>query len=244
MKRIISILLSVLLLAALGCSTAAANTTNTAAGEFTADGGQQPTDAEQQPNEPAAAGNEPNQPQEGTDMKNPIATITMKDGGVMKLELYPDVAPNTVKNFIALANSGFYDGLTFHRIYAGFMIQGGDPNGNGTGDPGYSIKGEFAANGVNNTLSHKRGVISMARAMDPDSAGCQFFIMHADGPFLDGQYAAFGMLVEGYPTLDAIAATPTTYQGGEKSLPLVDVVIESIRVDTFGVEYGEPEKIQ
>ena len=177
-------------------------------------------------------------------MKNPIATITMKDGGVMKLELYPDMAPNTVKNFIALANAGFYDGLTFHRIYAGFMIQGGDPEGNGTGGPGYSIKGEFAANGVDNTISHKRGVISMARAQDPDSAGSQFFIMHADGPFLDGQYAAFGMLVEGYPTLDAIAATPTTYQGREKSLPLVDVVIESIRVDTFGVEYGEPEKIR
>ena len=244
MKRILPILLALMLL--IGCTTAAANTMTGKEGELTASGTEQQSNESEreEQTEPASAGSESNQSQEGTDMKNPIATITMKDGGVMKLELYPDVAPNTVKNFIALANSGFYDGLTFHRIYAGFMIQGGDPNGNGTGDPGYSIKGEFAANGVNNTLSHKRGVISMARAMDPDSAGCQFFIMHADGPFLDGQYAAFGMLVEGYPTLDAIAATPTTYQGGEKSLPLVDVVIESIRVDTFGVEYGEPEKIQ
>ncbi|MBQ1820794.1 MAG: peptidylprolyl isomerase [Clostridia bacterium] len=179
-------------------------------------------------------------------MKNPIATITMQDGSVMKLELYPDMAPNTVKNFISLANAGFYDGLTFHRIYAGFMIQGGDPLGNGSGDPGYSIKGEFTANGVNNTLSHKRGVISMARAQDPDSAGSQFFIMHADGDFLDGQYAAFGMLIEGFDTLDAVATTPTTYNPytGEKSVPLDPVVIASIRVDTFGVDYGEPEKIQ
>ncbi len=240
MKRIISILLSVLLLAALGCSTAAANTTNTAAGEFTADGGQQPTDAEQQPNEPAAAGNEPNQPQEGTDMKNPIATITMKDGSVMKLELYPDVAPNTVKNFISLANSGFYDGLTFHRIIAGFMIQGGDPMGNGVGGPDYSIKGEFAANGFENNLKHTRGVISMARAMDPDSAGSQFFIMHADAPHLDGSYAAFGMLLEGFTVLDKIAMSKT----GRNDAPVTPVVIDTIRVDTFGVDYGEPEKIR
>lgn len=178
-------------------------------------------------------------------VKNPIATITMKDGGTMKLELYPDVAPNTVKNFISLANSGFYDGLTFHRIYAGFMIQGGDPEGNGTGDPGYSIKGEFTANGFENKLSHKRGVISMARANDLDSAGCQFFIMHADYTGLDGSYAAFGMLTEGFATLDKIAMTETEYNMyGEKSVPVTPVVIESIRVDTFGVDYGEPEKIQ
>ena len=200
---------------------------------------------------PAAEITEPakestSKPEEETTMKNPIATITMQDGSVMKLELYPDMAPNTVKNFISLANAGFYDGLTFHRIYAGFMIQGGDPLGNGSGDPGYSIKGEFTANGVNNTLSHKRGVISMARAQDPDSAGSQFFIMHADGDFLDGQYAAFGMLIEGFDTLDAVATTPTTYNPytGEKSVPLDPVVIASIRVDTFGVDYGEPEKIQ
>ncbi|MBR0507712.1 MAG: peptidylprolyl isomerase [Clostridia bacterium] len=186
------------------------------------------------------------QNEEEPTVKNPVATITMKDGGVMKLELYPDVAPNTVKNFISLANSGFYDGLTFHRIYAGFMIQGGDPEGNGSGDPGYSIKGEFKVNGVDNNLSHKRGVISMARAKPYDSAGCQFFIMHADYTGLDGQYAAFGMLIDGFDTLDAIAATETTYNyfSGEKSVPLEPVVIESIRVETFGVDYGEPEKIQ
>lgn len=184
--------------------------------------------------------------EEETTVKNPIATITMKDGGVMKLELYPDVAPNTVKNFISLANKGFYDGLTFHRIYAGFMIQGGDPDGNGGGGPGYSIKGEFKANGVNNTLSHKRGVISMARAKPYNSAGSQFFIMHGDYTPLDGQYAGFGMLIEGFDTLDALAATPTTYNpySGEKSVPLTSVVIDTIRVETFGVDYGEPEVIR
>ena len=240
MNRIFSIILAVLLLAALGCTHTTANSySNSTTGNGTAEG---------QPAEPGTVNepetNEPNKSEEDPTVKNPIATITMKDGGTMKLELYPEIAPNTVKNFISLANSGFYDGLTFHRIYAGFMIQGGDPKGNGSGGPGYSIKGEFAANGVNNTLSHKRGVISMARAQHPDSAGSQFFIMHADSDFLDGQYAAFGMLIEGFETLDAIAATPTTYQGGEKSLPLKPVVIESIRVETFGVDYGEPEKIK
>ncbi len=243
MKRLIEALLALLLVLAIGCSTAAANTYETN-GSYTATDAEQQTAAPADAPEPPVESTETQHSEEETTMKNPIATITMKDGGVMKLELYPDMAPNTVKNFIALANAGFYDGLTFHRIYAGFMIQGGDPEGNGTGGPGYSIKGEFAANGVDNTISHKRGVISMARAQDPDSAGSQFFIMHADGPFLDGQYAAFGMLIEGFTTLDAIAATPTTYQGREKSLPLVDVVIESIRVDTFGVDYGEPEKIR
>ncbi|MBQ1565361.1 MAG: peptidylprolyl isomerase [Clostridia bacterium] len=173
-------------------------------------------------------------------MQNPIATITMQDGGVMKLELYPDVAPNTVKNFIALANAGFYDGLTFHRIIAGFMIQGGDPNGTGSGGPGYSIKGEFTSNGFKNDLKHKRGVISMARTMIPDSAGSQFFIMHADYPYLDGEYAAFGMLLEGFDVLDAIA----TVQTNRNDAPLTPVVIDTIRVDTFGVDYGEPEKIK
>lgn len=184
-------------------------------------------------------------PQAAAPEKNPIATITMQDGGTMTLELYPNVAPNTVANFVTLANSGFYDGLTFHRIYAGFMIQGGDPAGNGSGGPGYSIKGEFAGNGfTQNDLSHKRGVISMARAQDPDSAGSQFFIMHADSAFLNAQYAAFGMLTDGFETLDQIAATPVTVNsGGEKSLPLKDVVIESIRVETFGVDYGNFEKI-
>ena len=249
MKRLLMFFMAaVLLLAAVGCSNSYANTMTNATDLTSRQGTEDNSHTEANPNDASdgkSAAQEPNTTEEDPTVdKNPIATITMKDGGVMKLELYPDMAPNTVKNFIALANAGFYDGLTFHRIYAGFMIQGGDPEGNGTGGPGYSIKGEFAANGVDNTISHKRGVISMARAQDPDSAGSQFFIMHADGPFLDGQYAAFGMLIEGFTTLDAIAATPTTYQGREKSLPLVDVVIESIRVDTFGVDYGEPEKIR
>ena len=249
MKRIVSIfLIALLLAAAIGCGhNAAANSSPDAETQFTSDTAKEPAPSGTTNTEPAATEpDEPKNTEEGPNMKNPIATITMQDGGVMKLELYPDMAPNTVKNFISLANAGFYDGLTFHRIYAGFMIQGGDPDGNGGGGPGYSIKGEFTGNGVNNNLSHKRGVISMARAQDPDSAGSQFFIMHADGPFLDGQYAAFGMLTEGFTTLDALAATPTTYNPytGEKSVPLEPVVIESIRVDTFGVEYGEPEKIQ
>lgn len=245
MKRFITILLAaMLLLAAAGCTKSYANSTGEKT-EFTSETGKNEPEPAQENAAPASEESKTAE-EEPTVNNYPVATITMKDGGVMKLELYPDVAPNTVKNFISLANSGFYDGLTFHRIYAGFMIQGGDPDGNGGGDPGYSIKGEFKANGVNNTLSHKRGVISMARAQNPDSAGSQFFIMHADGDFLDGQYAAFGMLIEGFDTLDALAATPTTYNPytGEKSVPLEPVVMESVRVDTFGVEYGEPEKIQ
>lgn len=169
----------------------------------------------------------------------PIVTITMKDGGVIKLELYPKIAPESVKNFISLANSKFYDGLIFHRVISGFMIQGGCPKGNGTGGPGYNIKGEFSANGVDNSLSHERGVISMARAMAYDSAGSQFFICHADSQFLDGQYAAFGKVIEGMDVVDAIASVKTNSQ----DKPLQDQVIDSIRVDTFGVEYGEPEKL-
>lgn len=169
----------------------------------------------------------------------PIATITMKDGGVIKLELYPKIAPESVKNFISLANSKFYDGLIFHRVISGFMIQGGCPKGNGTGGPGYNIKGEFSANGVDNSLSHERDVISMARAMAYDSAGSQFFICHADSQFLDGQYAAFGKVIEGMDVVDAIASVKTNSQ----DKPLQDQVIDSIRVDTFGVEYGEPEKL-
>ena len=169
----------------------------------------------------------------------PIATITMKDGGVIKLELYPKIAPESVKNFISLANSKFYDGLIFHRVISGFMIQGGCPKGNGTGGPGYNIKGEFSANGVDNSLSHERGVISMARAMAYDSAGSQFFICHADSQFLDGQYAAFGKVIEGMDVVDAIASVKTNSQ----DKPLQDQVIDSIRVDTFGVEYGESEKL-
>lgn len=154
------------------------------------------------------------------------AVITMESGGVIKLELYPDVAPITVENFVKLANEGFYDGLTFHRIISGFMIQGGDPNGNGTGGPGYSIKGEFSQNGVKNDLKHTRGVISMARSQNPDSAGSQFFIMHEDAPHLDGSYAAFGKVVEGMDVVDKIASVETDYYDA----PLEKVVIESIKI--------------
>ena len=144
-------------------------------------------------------------------MANPIVTIQMKDGGVMKAELYPDIAPITVKNFVDLAAKGFYNGLIFHRVIPDFMIQGGDPEGTGMGGPGYCIKGEFSANGVKNDLKHTRGVLSMARANDPDSAGSQFFIMHADYPYLDGQYAAFGKLIEGIEVVDKIASVRTDY---------------------------------
>ena len=145
-------------------------------------------------------------------MANPIVTIQMKDGGVMKAELYPEIAPETVKNFVDLASKGFYNGLIFHRVIPGFMIQGGDPQGTGMGGPGYKIKGEFTANGFRNDLKHTRGVLSMARAMDPNSAGSQFFIMHEDSPHLDGQYAAFGKLIEGIEVVDKIASVRTDYQ--------------------------------
>ena len=152
-----------------------------------------------------------------SDVKNPIATITMENGAVMTAELYPDKAPNTVANFISLANKGFYDGLIFHRVIPGFMIQGGCPQGTGMGGPGWHIKGEFAANGVPNPIKHTRGVISMARAMDPNSAGSQFFIMHADAPHLDGQYAAFGHVVSGIEVVDEIAAVPTDWNDKPKT---------------------------
>jgi len=168
----------------------------------------------------------------------PIATIDMANGDVMKLELYPDVAPNTVANFIELANAGFYDGLIFHRVIPGFMIQGGDPTGSGMGGPGYTIKGEFTANGFENGLSHERGVISMARAQHPDSAGSQFFIMHADYPALDGQYAAFGRVIEGIEAVDHVAETQTD----SNDRPLQEQTIKTIRVETNGVAYAA-EKI-
>ena len=165
--------------------------------------------------------------------KVPVATIEMQNGDVMKLELYPDIAPNTVANFIELANSGFYDGLIFHRVIPGFMIQGGDPQGTGMGGPGYTIRGEFTANGFENDLSHTRGVISMARAQHPDSAGSQFFIMHADYPALDGQYAAFGKVIEGIEAVDHVAEVPR----GANDRPVEDQVIASIRVETWGETY-------
>lgn len=155
------------------------------------------------------------------------AIIEVKDFGTMEVELNPSVAPITVENFVKLANKGFYNGLTFHRVIKGFMIQGGCPKGNGTGGPGYSIKGEFYANGINNPIKHVRGVISMARAMDPDSAGSQFFIMHKDAPHLDGQYAAFGKVISGIEAVDAIASVETNYY----DMPLNKVVIKSINIE-------------
>ena len=171
--------------------------------------------------------------------QNPVITITMANGNVMKAELYPQIAPNTVCNFISLAKKGFYDGLIFHRVIRGFMIQGGCPNGTGTGGPGYTIKGEFRMNGFENDLKHTPGVLSMARAMHPDSAGSQFFIMHETSPHLDGQYAAFGKVTEGMDIVDKIASTPTDF----RDRPLEDQKISGITVETFGEEYPEPEKV-
>lgn len=170
--------------------------------------------------------------------KNPVVTFKMGNGDIIKAELYPEIAPNTVKNFITLINHGFYDGLIFHRVIKGFMIQGGDPEGIGIGGPGYSIKGEFAQNGFKNDLKHTAGVLSMARSMRPDSAGSQFFIMHKDAPHLDGAYAAFGKVIEGMDIVDKIASVPTDYQ----DKPFDDVVMDSVSVEQFGVIYDEPEK--
>lgn len=161
-------------------------------------------------------------------MANPIVRITMDSGKTIRLELYPEIAPITVENFLDLVNKGFYNGLTFHRIIPGFMIQGGDPSGNGTGGPGYSIKGEFQSNGVNNTMKHERGVISMARAFDPNSAGSQFFIMHKDAPHLDGEYAAFGKVIEGLEAVDEIASVETGFQDA----PVKKVVMEKVEVES------------
>jgi len=171
--------------------------------------------------------------------KNPVVTINMKGGDVIKLELYPEIAPISVNNFISLINKHFYDGLIFHRVIRGFMIQGGCPDGTGMGGPGYSIKGEFAQNGVQNTLKHTEGVLSMARAMHPDSAGSQFFIMHKNAPHLDGSYAAFGKVIEGMDIVNKIAEAPTDYN----DRPLDAQVMESVTVDTFGESYPEPEKL-
>jgi len=170
--------------------------------------------------------------------KNPVATIEMEDGKIIKLELYPEIAPNTVRNFISLANSKFYDGLIFHRVISGFMIQGGDPEGTGMGGPDYSIYGEFTNNQFENTLLHTKGVISMARSNDKNSAGSQFFIMHGDTPSLDGDYAAFGKVIEGMDVVDSIAQVET----GSDDRPKKDIKIKSISVDTFGVTYNEPVK--
>ena len=171
-------------------------------------------------------------------MKNPEITITMENGDVIRAELYPEIAPNTVKNFISLVNKGFYDGLIFHRVIEGFMIQGGCPQGTGMGGPGYSIKGEFSQNGFQNDLKHTEGVLSMARSMMPNSAGSQFFIMHKTSPHLDGAYAAFGKVVEGMDVVNKIAETRTDYS----DRPLKEQKIKSMTAEAFGEEYGEPEK--
>ena len=243
MKKLIAILLccAFLALTAAACAPRVDFTSeNTAApagnaGDTTAEPTTAPTPAPSAPPAPPSNDNT----NEGEKYMNKIyATITMENGGVIKLELYPDLAPQSVRNFCYLARSGFYDGLTFHRIIPGFMIQGGDPDGNGTGGPGYCIKGEFAANGFENELKHARGVISWARKSRPnDSAGSQFFIMHQDAPHLDGSYAAFGRVIEGMEVVDAIAAVET--DAGDR--PLTPVVIETITIE--GPELPEPDKI-
>ena len=170
--------------------------------------------------------------------KNPIVTIEMNDGQIIKAELYPEIAPNTVNNFVTLINSGYYNGICFHRVISGFMIQGGDPKGTGTGGPGYCIKGEFTNNGFKNDLKHTRGVLSMARTMMPNSAGSQFFIMHEDAPYLDGQYASFGKVIEGLEVVDSIANCETDWS----DRPVEEKVMKKVTVDTFGVEYPAPIK--
>ncbi len=172
-------------------------------------------------------------------MANPVVTFEMENGDIMKAELYPEIAPNTVNNFISLVGQGFYDGLVFHRVIRGFMIQGGCPLGQGTGGPGYNIKGEFSQNGFQNDLKHTEGVLSMARAMHPDSAGSQFFIMHKDSPHLNGAYAAFGKIIEGMDIVDKIAETETDYS----DRPLKEQKMKRVTVDTMGAGYPEPEKM-
>lgn len=171
-------------------------------------------------------------------MQNPIVTIEMENGDIIKAELYPEIAPNTVNNFLSLINKGYYDGLIFHRVIKGFMIQGGCPDGNGMGGPGYSVKGEFCQNGFTNDFKHTKGVLSMARSMDPDSAGSQFFIMHEDSPHLDGAYASFGKVTEGIDAVDRIAAMKTDWN----DRPMKEQKIKKMTVDTFGEVYPEPEK--
>lgn len=171
--------------------------------------------------------------------QNPIVTIKMENGKIIKAELYPHIAPNTVNNFISLVESGYYDGIGFHRIIPGFMIQGGCPKGNGTGGPGYAIKGEFTQNGHTNNLKHERGVLSMARTMMPNSAGSQFFIMHANSPHLDGQYASFGRVIEGMEVVDEIASVKTDMADRPKDAQ----IMKSVKVETFGEEYPQVEKM-
>lgn len=172
-------------------------------------------------------------------MANPIVTFEMENGKTFKAELYPETAPNSVNNFLSLVNKGFYNGIIFHRVIAGFMIQGGDPTGTGTGGPGYHIKGEFRMNGFTNPLKHERGVLSMARAQHPNSAGSQFFVMHADAPYLDGQYAAFGKVIEGMDVVDEIAMTKTDF----RDKPMHEQKMKKVTAETFGVEYPAPATV-
>ena len=172
-------------------------------------------------------------------MKNPIVTFEFEDGKVMKAELYPEIAPNTVYNFISLVKKGFYDGTIFHRVIKNFMLQGGDPEGTGMGGPGYSIKGEFSSNGFENPLLHEKGVLSMARTMVPDSAGSQFFIMHKKSPHLDGEYAAFGQVFEGLDLIDQLAEVKTDF----RDKPKEEIRLKKLSVETFNIEYPEPEKL-
>ena len=171
--------------------------------------------------------------------QNPVVTFEMEDGSIFKAELYPEIAPQSVNNFVSLVGKGFYNGLIFHRVIPGFMIQGGDPEGTGMGGPGYSIKGEFASNGFKNDLKHTKGVLSMARSMMPNSAGSQFFIMHETSPHLDGEYAAFGKIIEGQENVDKIAVVATDYS----DRPMEPQVMKTVTVETFGVEYAEPDKL-
>jgi len=173
-------------------------------------------------------------------MKNPIITIQMEDDSIIKAELFPEIAPNTVNNFISLINKGYYDGLIFHRVINGFMIQGGCPDGSGMGGPGYSIKGEFSSNGIENNLEHTEGVLSMARSQHKDSAGSQFFIMHKNSPHLNGMYAAFGKVVEGMDVVNKIAEVPTGFSDN----PEIDQVMKKLSVETFDIEYQEPEILE
>jgi peptidyl-prolyl cis-trans isomerase B (cyclophilin B) len=172
-------------------------------------------------------------------MKLPVVTFEFENGDIIKAELYPETSPNTVRNFISLINKNFYNGLIFHRVIKGFMIQGGCPEGTGMGGPGYSIKGEFSSNGVKNDLKHDEGVLSMARAMSPDSAGSQFFIMHKESPHLDGEYAAFGKIIDGMDVVDKIADTKTDF----RDKPVKDVRLKKVTVETFGETYPEPERV-
>ncbi len=172
-------------------------------------------------------------------MANPIVTFEMENGKIFKAELFPEIAPNTVNNFLSLVKKGFYDGVIFHRVIAGFMIQGGDPKGTGTGGPGYCIKGEFRANGFSNPLKHERGVLSMARTSAPNSAGSQFFVMHADAYYLDGQYAAFGKVIQGMHVVDEIASARTD----RNDRPLKEQKMKKVTAETFGTDYAEPEKV-